>query len=46
MAKGYGMKGKGKDCKPRMKNKQKAAFLQTKRPAFMKPKMNKKPKKS
>lgn len=43
MAKGYGMKGKGKDCKPRMRNKQKAAFLQTKKPASKK---NKKPKKS
>ena len=47
MAKGYGMKGQGKDCKPGMKNKRKAAFLKMmNKPAFMKPKKNKKPKKS
>lgn len=46
MAYGNGMKPKGKD-NPRMKNKRKAAFLKMmKKPAIMKPKKDKKPKKS
>ena len=46
MAYGNGMKPKGNN-NPRMKNKRKAAFLKMiKKPAFIKPKKNKKPKKS